>query len=157
MSTRTRCVLGFFVTKIFHPNVSKQGEVCVSTLKKDWKKTLGIKHILLVIIHHLTPFYFAINLVRSSFTMKQQKDAFFNLSNYSCLLFATVGGEVLADLSEPRIGIERGGRTVALGAVRRLRKTCRVDDRNPCSVGWQGCVSTTQTNRSGRVGGFKRQ
>ncbi|KAG0060895.1 hypothetical protein BGZ90_003825 [Linnemannia elongata] len=39
----------FFVTKIFHPNVSKQGEVCVSTLKKDWKKTLGLKHILLVV------------------------------------------------------------------------------------------------------------
>lgn len=48
MSYRTPCVLGFFVTKIFHPNVSKQGEVCVSTLKKDWKKTLGLKHILLV-------------------------------------------------------------------------------------------------------------
>ncbi|KAG0069340.1 hypothetical protein BGZ89_003082 [Linnemannia elongata] len=39
----------FFVTKIFHPNVSKQGEVCVSTLKKDWKKTLGLKYILLVV------------------------------------------------------------------------------------------------------------
>ncbi|KAF9111548.1 hypothetical protein BGX27_004770 [Mortierella sp. AM989] len=39
----------FFITKIFHPNVSKQGDVCVSTLKKDWKKDLGIRHILLVI------------------------------------------------------------------------------------------------------------
>jgi len=39
---------GFFVTKIFHPNVSKTGEICVSTLKKDWKKEMGIKHILLV-------------------------------------------------------------------------------------------------------------
>ncbi|KAF9582385.1 hypothetical protein BGW38_000276 [Lunasporangiospora selenospora] len=40
---------GYFVTKIFHPNVSKQGEVCVSTLKKDWQKDLGLKHILLVV------------------------------------------------------------------------------------------------------------
>eukprot|EP00160_Parvularia_atlantis_P013730 Unigene3013_Nuclearia_a/m.9270 Unigene3013_Nuclearia_a/g.9270 ORF Unigene3013_Nuclearia_a/g.9270 Unigene3013_Nuclearia_a/m.9270 type:complete len:237 (+) Unigene3013_Nuclearia_a:127-837(+) len=40
---------GYFVTKIFHPNVSKVGEICVSTLKKDWKKDLGIKHILLTI------------------------------------------------------------------------------------------------------------
>ncbi|KAG0195648.1 hypothetical protein BGX28_000922 [Mortierella sp. GBA30] len=39
----------FFMTKIFHPNVSKQGDVCVSTLKKDWKKELGLRHILLVV------------------------------------------------------------------------------------------------------------
>ncbi|KAF9096455.1 hypothetical protein BGX29_008565 [Mortierella sp. GBA35] len=39
----------FFMTKIFHPNVSTQGEVCVSTLKKDWKKDLGLRHILLVV------------------------------------------------------------------------------------------------------------
>ncbi|KAF8936560.1 hypothetical protein BGZ58_004022 [Dissophora ornata] len=36
---------GFFLTKIFHPNVSKQGDVCVSTLKKDWKKDLGLRHV----------------------------------------------------------------------------------------------------------------
>lgn len=40
---------GFFVTKIFHPNVGKDGEICVNTLKKDWKRELGIKHILLTI------------------------------------------------------------------------------------------------------------
>ncbi|RUS15818.1 ubiquitin-conjugating enzyme 18 [Endogone sp. FLAS-F59071] len=40
---------GYFITKIFHPNVAKTGEVCVSTLKKDWKKDLGIGHILLTI------------------------------------------------------------------------------------------------------------
>ncbi|KAF9571604.1 hypothetical protein EC968_000342 [Mortierella alpina] len=39
----------YFMTKIFHPNVSKQGDVCVSTLKKDWKKELGLRHILLVV------------------------------------------------------------------------------------------------------------
>lgn len=27
---------GYFVTKIFHPNVSEKGEICVNTLKKDW-------------------------------------------------------------------------------------------------------------------------
>ena len=28
---------GFFLTKIFHPNVAQpSGEICVSTLKKDW-------------------------------------------------------------------------------------------------------------------------
>ena len=39
---------GYFLTKIFHPNVSKTGEICVDTLKRDWKPELGIKHLLLV-------------------------------------------------------------------------------------------------------------
>merc|ERR1712110_645943 len=41
--------LGFFLTKIFHPNVSSRGEICVNTLKKDWKSNLGLKHVLLTI------------------------------------------------------------------------------------------------------------
>lgn len=41
----------FFLTKIFHPNVALNGEICVNTLKKDWKSDLGIKHILLVSSH----------------------------------------------------------------------------------------------------------
>ncbi|XP_065827044.1 ubiquitin-conjugating enzyme E2 S-like [Oscarella lobularis] len=40
---------GFFLTKIFHPNVARNGEICVNTLKKDWKAELGIKHLLLTI------------------------------------------------------------------------------------------------------------
>jgi len=40
---------GFFLTKIFHPNVGPGGEICVNTLKKDWKPDMGIRHILLVI------------------------------------------------------------------------------------------------------------
>ncbi|XP_044755768.1 ubiquitin-conjugating enzyme E2 S [Coccinella septempunctata] len=39
----------YFLTKIFHPNVAVNGEICVNTLKKDWKSDLGIKHILLTI------------------------------------------------------------------------------------------------------------
>jgi hypothetical protein len=37
------------LTKIFHPNVSSAGEICVNTLKKDWKPTYGIEHILTTI------------------------------------------------------------------------------------------------------------
>lgn len=40
---------GFFLTKIFHPNVSSKGEICVNTLKRDWKSDLGLRHILLTI------------------------------------------------------------------------------------------------------------
>mmetsp|Transcript_37887 Transcript_37887/g.95226 ORF Transcript_37887/g.95226 Transcript_37887/m.95226 type:complete len:210 (+) Transcript_37887:124-753(+) len=38
-----------FLTKIFHPNVAKNGEICVNTLKRDWKEDLGLRHILLTI------------------------------------------------------------------------------------------------------------
>ena len=40
---------GFFLTKIFHPNISDRGDICVNALKKDWSPDLGIRHVLLVI------------------------------------------------------------------------------------------------------------
>mmetsp|Transcript_16398 Transcript_16398/g.27082 ORF Transcript_16398/g.27082 Transcript_16398/m.27082 type:complete len:245 (+) Transcript_16398:115-849(+) len=40
---------GYFLTKIFHPNVSKNGDICVNVLKKDWKPDVGILHVLLVV------------------------------------------------------------------------------------------------------------
>ena len=44
----TNTFSGYFLTKVFHPNVADNGEICVNTLKKDWKPNLGIKHVLLV-------------------------------------------------------------------------------------------------------------
>jgi len=41
---------GFFLTKIFHPNVSEKGEICVNTLKKDWDPSnWSLQHILEII------------------------------------------------------------------------------------------------------------
>lgn len=40
---------GFFLTRIFHPNVAANGEICVNSLKKDWNPNLGIRHIFMVI------------------------------------------------------------------------------------------------------------
>jgi ubiquitin-conjugating enzyme E2 S len=40
---------GFFLTKIFHPNVAPSGDICVNTLKKDWTPDLGLMHVLQVI------------------------------------------------------------------------------------------------------------
>ena len=40
---------GFFLTRIFHPNIAKNGDICVNTLKRDWKPTMGISHVLQVI------------------------------------------------------------------------------------------------------------
>lgn len=47
---------GYFLTKIFHPNVSDKGDICVNTLKKDWNPAkwslsniLGVIRCLLII------------------------------------------------------------------------------------------------------------
>eukprot|EP00002_Diphylleia_rotans_P038410 TRINITY_DN8735_c1_g1_i1.p1 TRINITY_DN8735_c1_g1~~TRINITY_DN8735_c1_g1_i1.p1 ORF type:complete len:250 (+),score=65.84 TRINITY_DN8735_c1_g1_i1:120-869(+) len=40
---------GLFLTKIFHPNVSAKGEICVNTLKKDWRPDVGLRQVLLTI------------------------------------------------------------------------------------------------------------
>ncbi|KAJ1673996.1 ubiquitin-conjugating enzyme E2 S, partial [Spiromyces aspiralis] len=40
-----RCLM----TKIFHPNISESGEICVNTLKKDWNKSLGLEHVLVTV------------------------------------------------------------------------------------------------------------
>ena len=42
------CV-GWFITKIFHPNVGPTGDICVDTLKRDWKPEYGIGHILVTV------------------------------------------------------------------------------------------------------------
>eukprot|EP00658_Telonema_sp_P-2_P018449 TRINITY_DN17240_c0_g1_i2.p1 TRINITY_DN17240_c0_g1~~TRINITY_DN17240_c0_g1_i2.p1 ORF type:complete len:197 (+),score=59.94 TRINITY_DN17240_c0_g1_i2:127-717(+) len=39
----------FFLTKIFHPNIATNGDVCVNTLKRDWKPGHTLKHVLTVI------------------------------------------------------------------------------------------------------------
>ncbi|XP_052750858.1 ubiquitin-conjugating enzyme E2 S [Galleria mellonella] len=57
---RVRLVLGrefpaappraYFLTRIFHPNVAAAtGEVCVNTLKRDWRPELGLEHALLAV------------------------------------------------------------------------------------------------------------
>jgi ubiquitin-conjugating enzyme E2 S len=40
---------GYFLTKIFHPNVSTAGDICVNTLKKDWTSETTLAHVLAVI------------------------------------------------------------------------------------------------------------
>lgn len=38
-----------FLTRVFHPNVSAAGDVCVSTLARDWRPELGLRHALLAL------------------------------------------------------------------------------------------------------------
>ncbi|GHJ87390.1 hypothetical protein NliqN6_3792 [Naganishia liquefaciens] len=45
-NTPPKCTM---ISKIFHPNISKTGEICVDTLKKGWKREYGIGHVLVTI------------------------------------------------------------------------------------------------------------
>jgi len=36
---------GYFLTKIYHPNVSSIGDICVNTLKKDWVPETTLQHV----------------------------------------------------------------------------------------------------------------
>ncbi|OLL22545.1 Ubiquitin-conjugating enzyme E2 S-B [Neolecta irregularis DAH-3] len=38
-----------FITRIFHPNISTSGQVCLNTLKKDWNSEMTISHVLLTV------------------------------------------------------------------------------------------------------------
>lgn len=41
---------GFFLTKIYHPNVEEQsGAICVNTLKRDWTPQTSLQHVVGVI------------------------------------------------------------------------------------------------------------
>ncbi len=37
------------MTKIFHPNVSNSGDICVNTLKRDWKPSNSLSHVLQIV------------------------------------------------------------------------------------------------------------
>jgi len=40
---------GYFLTKIFHPNVSEAGAICLNTLSSDWNPDMGLDHLFLTI------------------------------------------------------------------------------------------------------------
>ncbi|CAM9871639.1 unnamed protein product, partial [Sphacelaria rigidula] len=44
---------GFFLTKIYHPNVASNGDICVNTLKRDWTAEVTLTHVLQVCKYYL--------------------------------------------------------------------------------------------------------
>ena len=48
VSSLLHIFIGYFMTKIFHPNIATNGEICVNTLKKNWNPSLGLRHVLTV-------------------------------------------------------------------------------------------------------------
>lgn len=39
---------GLFITKVFHPNVSTSGDICVNVLKRDWTSETTLRHVFMV-------------------------------------------------------------------------------------------------------------
>lgn len=59
--------VGYFLTKIFHPNIATNGEICVNTLKKDWNPSLGLRHVLIVSLFAILLVLFHFNVKTSNF------------------------------------------------------------------------------------------
>lgn len=38
-------------TKIYHPNINLEGNVCLNILKEDWKPTFGIEKVIIGLLH----------------------------------------------------------------------------------------------------------
>lgn len=51
---------GIFMTKIYHPNVSEKGEICVNTLKKDWSPKGWSLYNVLEVTFFINNFFFTI-------------------------------------------------------------------------------------------------
>ena len=99
---------GYFLTKIFPPNISKAGEICVNTLKKDWKPDLGIGHVL---------------QARATRTHAQPARASLRSRPRALTLalpgHTLAGGALPADQPLPRVCPQRGGGQGLHGGLRR--------------------------------------
>jgi hypothetical protein len=89
---------GFFLTKIFHPNVGDRGEICVNTLKKDWKS----------------------DLVTSAFPRFDRNPPFNDLRLFSGAETRAAHDQVSLDCPQPRVGVKRRSWETASGKIRRL-------------------------------------
>jgi hypothetical protein len=80
---------GFFLTRIYHPNISHTGDICVNTLKRDWNADLSLTHVL------------------------QVRTSTFGVGDTMLMLMPGAGHPLPPDRALPRILLERrGGKAV---------------------------------------------
>lgn len=115
---------GYFLTKIFHPNVGHKGEICVNVLKRDWKAELGLRHVLLV-SRALGPFLLSASCVASPL---QHLNLLFKKT-----LSPPADNKVSSHPSKSGVCSERGGRAFAvrgLCGIRVPRSSAHGDPRH---------------------------
>lgn len=91
---------GYFLTKIFHPNVGHKGEICVNVLKRDWKAELGLRHVLLV--SWISPFFLFTLNVRLRFLFICPIDLFL-LSSRPSSVFSSILTQSRPSMRRPAV------------------------------------------------------
>lgn len=86
---------GTMLTKIFHPNMSKSGEICVDTLKKGWKKEYGVGHVLVV------SKYLEALRARRTLALRLLYAAQVEKRESTVLTLAPIDDQMLVDIPEP--------------------------------------------------------
>uniref|UniRef100_A0A674MWY3 Ubiquitin-conjugating enzyme E2S n=1 Tax=Takifugu rubripes TaxID=31033 RepID=A0A674MWY3_TAKRU len=116
---------GYFLTKIFHPNVGHKGEICVNVLKRDWKAELGLRHVLLV---RCTP----------PCSYNKCQTLLQHLSLQLISFIPPTDNQVSSHPSQPGVRPQRGGRAVTVRGLCRIRvssSTAHGDPRHGWSRG----------------------
>lgn len=113
---------GYFLTKIFHPNVGHKGEICVNVLKRDWKAELGLRHVLLV--------RWTIGVCHSEYWLCCLHC--FLLTFRSSPFISPTDYQVSSHPPEPRVCFERRGWAFAVRGLCRIRVPRSSAHRDPC-------------------------
>ncbi|XP_052173766.1 ubiquitin-conjugating enzyme E2 22-like [Diospyros lotus] len=118
---------GYFLTKIFHPNVATNGEICVNTLKKDWNPSLGLRHVLIVVWCLLIEPY-----PESALNEQAGKMLLENYEEYARHARLYTGIHALEPKSKFKTGTISGS-TMALNMNQSNTSICNVEKKNAVS------------------------
>ena len=115
---------GFFVTKIFHPNIRQpSGEICVNTLKKDWQPSHSLRHVLMVVRCLLIePFPESALNEEAAKLLLEDYDEYFRRAKMLTSIYASTLGhaESCAKSSESSKAVLKGNKTHKKKSLRRL-------------------------------------
>lgn len=118
---------GYFLTKIFHPNIAPNGDICVNTLKRDWKPDTSLKKILMVIRCLLIePGPDSALNEEAAVLMQEDFDAYSKRARLMTKVHATISEDMAPaeDLAGGEVGAEAAvaAKTKTKGAAKKKKK-----------------------------------
>lgn len=118
---------GYFLTKIFHPNIAPNGDICVNTLKRDWKPDTSLKKILMVIRCLLIePGPDSALNEEAAVLMQEDFDAYSKRARLMTKVHATISEDMgpAEDLAGGEVGAEAAvaAKTKTKGAAKKKKK-----------------------------------